>query len=148
MRWTEEQFEQYRIRRMGDRIKAVALEGATPAPVPTQTSKQIIRQSRREPNKTERRFENENLRPCQADGRIVGYQFEAVTLRLANGVKYTPDYFTYGPACAVKIFEVKGAYVYEDAKIKLKIAASQFHCFEFYLAQYSKGEWTINRVLP
>lgn len=130
------------------RIPAGAkLRRDTRAQVVETPAKPIIRQSRKGPNKTELRFENEKLKPWQSEGRIVGYQFEAITLKLANGVRYTPDYVAYGIG-AIRVYEVKGGFIREDAKIKLKFAAQQFHFFEFYLAQYEKGEWFIDRVLP
>jgi len=109
--------------------------------------KKAIRQSGKGPNATEARFELEYLLPWQHLGEIVGYQFEAITLRLGNGVRYKPDYLTYGPK-GTRIYEVKGEWIEEDAKVKLKIAPRQFHFWEFYLAQWIKGVWTINKVLP
>lgn len=122
-----------------------ARRGESASPIKTASS-EAIRQSRRQPNATERRFEIERLLPWQATGEIAGYQYEALALRLGNGVRFTPDFFTYGPD-GVRIFEVKGGFVREDAAVKLKVAAAQFECFEFYLAQYRKGEWSIQRIL-
>ena len=138
MRWSEQDYEAYQIRRSG---AAPKVETVTAQSAP-------IRQSRKQPNKTERRFELEYLELWRRERAIDSYQFEAITLKLANGVRYTPDYLVSAIGKTAKIFEVKGGFIREDAKIKLKVAAAEFSQFEFYLAQYSKGEWTINRVLP
>lgn len=110
--------------------------------------KPTFRQSKKQPNKTEKRFELEHLEVWKRDDAIFEYQFEAVTLRLANGVRYIPDYLVDSPGNKAQIYEVKGGYIREDAMIKLKVAATQFKCFEFYLAQYKKRHWTITRVYP
>jgi hypothetical protein len=147
MRLTEDEYNALISRRKPALAEPPAIVGAKKATGQSRREPQAIRQSRNGPNKTEKRFEIERLAPAQTAGGIWDYQFEAVTLRLANGCKYTPDFFTYGPD-GVRFYEVKGAYAREDAKVKLKVAASQFKCFEFYLAQWIKGEWTVNKVLP
>jgi len=146
MRLTDDEYNALISRRTKAGLAESPVNGAHEATGQSRRE-QPIRQSRKQPNKTERRFELDYLLPWQHAGEIVGYQFEAITLRLANGVRYTPDYLTYGPK-GTRIYEVKGEYIYEDAKIKLKVAPSQFHFWEFYLAQWIKGEWFINKVLP
>lgn len=145
MRLTEEEYEKLTSRRAAARNDESS-EGATAARQRREQSP--IRQSTKGPNKTERRFEIERLDPWKRDGAIYDYQFEAVKLRLANGVSYTPDYLVSVAHDMPQFFEVKGGYMREDASIKLKVAAAQYECFEFYLAQYKGGAWTITRVYP
>lgn len=71
------------------------------------------------------------------------------TLRLANGCTYTPDW-----ACllngVLQFHEVKGEKAWDDAIVKLKVAAATFPCFEFYLQDkpYATAHWREQRVLP
>jgi hypothetical protein len=158
MRWTDEQLAEYQAKRN---------KPAQPEPTSRRGAAesldsgvgQVIRQSRREsqpirqakkkqPNKTERRFEIEFLEPWKHEKSIADYYFEEIKLKLANGVLYIPDYAVIEEIGALTIYEVKGGFIREDAKIKLKVAASQFKHFKFYLAQYDKGEWAITRVWP
>jgi hypothetical protein len=108
---------------------------------------EVIRQSRREPNKTERRFEIEYLKPWLATGEIdeIG-EHESITLRLANGLRYSPDYPTW-KAGKLTFYEVKGAYVYEDAIKSLKIAANKYRHCRFFIYKYVKGVWVWQEVL-
>lgn len=107
-----------------------------------------IRQSKggRKRNKTETRFELEYLAPLLALGELRVARFEAVTLRLANGVSYTPDFWSIDRDDRTRFFEVKGPYIREDGKLKLKLAAESFNNYEFYLARRIDGEWMIERV--
>jgi hypothetical protein len=120
------------------------------APVATEVAKpkRVIRQSRKKPNKTEARFEIDYLKLWMATGFIADYGFEAVTLRLANGLRYTPDWWTVNSAGQTTFYEVKGGYIREDAIAKLKMAATQFRNYTFLLCVWSKGEWFIEQVLP
>lgn len=75
-----------------------------------------------------------------------------LTLELAYRCKYTPDFSVIqlgaGGYCIVTCYEVKGAHVFEDSWIKLKVAARTFSNFKFVLAQYKKGEWTETVISP
>lgn len=137
----------------GARIKSIG--GATverPCPTPTRATtpsiKGIIRQSGATPNKTETRFERDHLALMKLTGEIGEYRFEAVTLRLANGLRYTPDYHSINGNGVTVFWEVKGAHIRDDALPKLKMAASCYPKYEFFLAQWKGGEWVIQRVLP
>ena len=116
----------------------------------------VIRQSSRQPNKTELRFEQEYLKPWLATKEIEGYDYEAITLKIANGCRYTPDWVAWRNPCTVPsglrvglFYEIKARdMIWDDAIVKLKVAASKFPQFEFYICAYSKTGWTIERVLP
>jgi len=77
-------------------------------------------------------------------GLLTWYAYEAITLKLADGVRYTPDFavLTIGPR--LEFHEVKG-YMREDARIKLRVAASMFP-FRFLLARRASAGWVIEEV--
>jgi len=110
--------------------------------------KQIIRQSKKELNKTERRFELAYLMSWKATGEIDRYGgHESIRLELANGARFSPDFPTWRDG-RLTFFEVKGAKIWDDAKDRIKIAAREYPEFTFYLCQWKAGEWIIQKVLP
>jgi len=111
-------------------------------------SNSAIRQSQSEMNKTERRFEMTHLQPMLHAGELTTYGYELVTLRLGNGVRYTPDFWAITTDNRTVFYEVKGPHSRDDAKVKLKVAATRYLNYEFYLCVYERGEWTISKVLP
>lgn len=98
-------------------------------------------------NKTETRY-SQRLDADVKDGRISRWRFEGVTLRLADGARFTPDFFVTpaGLNDRLELHEVKGGFIREAAMVRLKVAAELFPEFEFILAQWKRGEWTIKRV--
>lgn len=107
-----------------------------------------IRQSQAEMNKTERRFEMTWLQPMLHAGELTTYGYELVTLKLGNGVRYTPDFWAVTSDNRTVFYEVKGPRTWDDAKVKIKVAATRFLNYEFFLCVYERGEWTISKVLP
>lgn len=70
---------------------------------------------------------------------------QAITLKLANGLRYTPDFFCAQSRCA---WEVKGKWVDGDSFPKLKMAASVWPDIHFILVWKDKdGQWTSQRIL-
>lgn len=103
-------------------------------------------------NATEQKFIDQWITPRLQTGEIVDYWFEAVTLRLADALRYTPDFFVQDKDGYLSFYEVKGttrnkqgkqiAYAYDDAKAK--VAVSPFHFpFNFYIAFCTKQGWEI-----
>ncbi len=138
MRLTESEFAEL----MGDRSNARNKTARAPTGG--------IKQSKggRKKNKTETRFELSYLGPMLVDGALRVVRFEAVTLRLANGLVYTPDFWAITRANETVFYEVKGPYIREDGKIKLKMAAQTYPDYTFYLARWADNEWWIERVWP
>ena len=104
-----------------------------------------LQQRRRKMNKTEARYE-QLLEGRRLAGELRRHDYEALTLRLAHDCRYTPDFFVIAADGRIELHEVKGAHIWEDSKIKIKVAAAQFPCFKFYLAKWEHGEWTIAEV--
>lgn len=77
-------------------------------------------------------------------GLINDFYFEQVTFYLSDpqrGVKrvsYTPDFFVIMADGTVRIDEVKGGFIREDADMKFKIAASRFPWVHWRMVQYKK----------
>lgn len=77
-------------------------------------------------------------------GLINDFYFEQVTLYLSDpqkGVKrvsFTPDFFVIMADGTVRIDEVKGGFIREDADMKFKIAASRFPWVWWRMVQYKK----------
>lgn len=69
-----------------------------------------------------------------------------IRLLLANGVTYTPDFFVTGPDLLA--FEVKGRHAWDDAIVKLKVAASTHQWLTFTLASYDQGRWKLQQIIP
>ena len=79
-------------------------------------------------------------------GEIADWRYEAITLKLAEGVRYTPDFLLADHDGEMTLVEVKGGYIRDDARIKLRVAAGQFPGFAWYLAVCSKGAWVVERL--
>ena len=79
-------------------------------------------------------------------GEIADWRYEAITFRLADGVRYTPDFLLTDHDGGMAIVEVKGGYIRDDARIKLRVAVAQFPGFAWYLAQYKASAWIVERM--
>ncbi len=126
------------------------MDETSPAPQkPAKRAKQMIRQNSAALNKTEQAFKD-YLTP-----RHFPILCQAVTLKIGNGVRYTPDFFcpkdaTNGHEAAVTecvAYEVKG-FMRDDAAVKLKVAASLYPWIKFHLVSRKKGEWIVQEILP
>lgn len=137
----------------GRRVTAEDL-GAAPAskkkagePVLTLTQPQEILHNyapaigKRKKNKTEVRFERDFLVPAKVGGQLLDYKFERIKLILGDGTTYTPDFFGRWKNGVLQFWEIKGGYIYEDARVKFNVAAEQFPEFAFQLMQWKAGEW-------
>jgi hypothetical protein len=90
----------------------------------------------------------------KAKGEIEHYEYEPLTLKLADGVRYTPDFMVIRDGI-IELHEVKAGRIdksgnvkaiTEDAsRIKLRIAAESYP-FRFVLAVLSKKGWQIEEV--
>lgn len=77
---------------------------------------------------------------------------QAVTFRLANGVRYTPDLFSFGCHWYGEIkpvaWEVKGPWFTDDAKVKIKLFAAAYLDIVVLLCSKEDGRWYMQRVYP
>ncbi len=97
-------------------------------------------------NKTESAFQD-HLR-ATFDGSQI--EREGVTLLLANGVRYTADFADFNFEGRLTLWEVKGEHAWDDAIVKLKVAAARYPRITFYLASFKRktGLWRIELVFP
>lgn len=97
-----------------------------------------------EKNKTEQDYEN-RLKLLQHSGLILWYKFEAINLRLADKTFYKPDFLVIAQDGVLECHEVKSWWT-DDARVKIKVAASQFP-FRFKAAMPKKkkdgGGWEV-----
>jgi hypothetical protein len=99
--WAREQVERkIGINRAG--TQGAGKDGSSCAPAPAEGRKAAIRSAVRVPNKTEADY---NRRHLSGAGL-----YEAVTLRLPGGSRYTPDFMTVDQDGRVTFHEVKGSY--------------------------------------
>jgi hypothetical protein len=101
---------------------------------------------RNAPNKTELRFEQEILKPSLPAEATYGFQ--RLTFLLAPGLRYTPDWIAWQESdfsCEhgwLTCYEVKGAHVWEDSKIKFLTAREIFPWVEWRAYQWKNKTWS------
>jgi hypothetical protein len=120
------------------------LDGA-PLVIPGE-GKARLRQDTKGPNKTEAAFLNW-IRARNPDALV---KEQGITLRLANGTKYTPDVFVRAKTGEISLFEVKG-FMRDDAAVKIKVAAFSFKFWRFYLVtaqDRSLRSWHTQEIFP
>lgn len=123
------------------------VSAVTPGKAPA--TKARLRQSGRKPNKLEADFQS------AMKHRGVELVFEAITLKLANGARFTPDFADVklmgAQAQAITFYETKGPQFEEDARVKLKVAAFLYPCFRFVLVTQHKelsDPWVMEAIRP
>ena len=92
-----------------------------------------------EMNKTEQRYAEE-LALLQRTGEVKWWGFEAITLKLAEDTRYTPDFFVVWASGRMEFVETKG-FFRDDALVKVKVAANMFPFFAFTVLFPKKGGW-------
>ncbi len=108
-----------------------------------------LRQNKTGMNKTEAAF-YEHLQANNSEALVLP---QSITLRLANGVRYTPDFITVRKARSTisavycEAYEVKG-HMRDDAAVKLKVAATAYPWISFRLVTRGKrGTWNIQNII-
>jgi hypothetical protein len=102
-------------------------------------------------NETEKRYENQVLRPLFFTKDIIYYEFEGVTFNLAgkekkkNGCEYTPDFFIIKPT-GIEIHEIKGAHKWEDSVIKYKWARDRWPWFTWKMVEWKDNDFSEVRI--
>lgn len=65
------------------------------------------------------------LEAQQHEGKILWWKFEGLKFRLADNTFYTPDFVVMDADGVMEAHETKGFWT-DDAKVKIKVAASQY----------------------
>lgn len=144
LRWSEEQLAAH--------LRRPPAAAAKPAQAPTVESLTTIiaKGTQRDlgMNKTEAEYADA-LEARKARGEVVWWRYEAITLKLADNTRYTPDFLVMRPDGELQVHETKGGFIREDGWQKLKIAAGLFP-FRFFLCQKRAkkdgGDWLIKEV--
>lgn len=82
----------------------------------------------------------ERLEEDRLAGRVDSWLFEPAGLRLAKGLTYNPDFLVVYADGSTEFHEVKGFWR-DDAKAKIKMAATAFPMFVFRSVTLKKGKW-------
>lgn len=130
-------------------LKGTVATEIPPAPpnrpiLPAIAPKTRVRQSNKGPNKLEAAW-GEWLK--QTHPEITGLKYNALTLSIANGVRYTSDWTGWLDG-TLTAYEVKGPYSYAGALEKLKVAARAWPEIDFILAWKDQGCWRTQEILP
>lgn len=98
-------------------------------------------------NDTEKAYAQTVLEPSRLAGEIAHWWFEQFTFKLADKVRYTPDFVVMRADGVLEVREVKGHWE-DDARVKIKVAAQLFP-FDFIAVQKKTkkngGGWTEER---
>lgn len=96
-------------------------------------------------NKTERAY-SQYLQQLQHIGQIDWFKYESVKLRLADNTFYTVDFMVMKSNGELEAHEVKGGYIFDDAMVKVKVAADLFPWPFFIVKKANGGRWEITKV--
>jgi hypothetical protein len=138
--WAHKQVaEKLRLQRARGLPKAGNVQAYVSA---TDGAKVAIRAKRREPNKTEAEY---NRRYLGGAGK-----YEAVSLRLPGGSRYTPDWQSVGSDGRVTFHEVKGSYRFGShgrAATAFRECVAAFPEFDFIWAvRNADGSWSVQQT--
>ncbi len=92
-----------------------------------------------------------HLEHWRAMGLVGSWWYERLTLKLADDVRLTPDFVVDKSVFGVSplrttVYEVKGPYIRDDARIKLRVAAEQFTWLRWVLVQREQGRWVYTEL--
>jgi len=90
-------------------------------------------------NKLEQAYA-ESLKMSAMAGEIQSFMFEPIKLKLAPNTTYTPDFMVVSKDDIIELHEVKGFWE-DDARVKIKVAATIFTQFQFKAFTRKKGMW-------
>lgn len=127
---TEEEFQtlQARLKPHSAGVGKASSENVQPAPSNArkpQARGRLARHKSGEMNKTEAAYAADALEPRKQAGEIADYWFERFTFKLADDCRYTPDFVVMLANGELECHETKG-YWQDDAKVKIRVAASMF----------------------
>jgi hypothetical protein len=95
-------------------------------------------------NRTEREY-SQMLEMRKHAGEIVWYAFEPFKIRLADRTFYDVDFAVMLATGHLEVHEVKGGFITDDGRVKLKVAAELFPA-QFWMCQKVAKAWHIEMV--
>ena len=84
------------------------------------------------------------LEAQRRSGQIDSWRYEAITLTLADGCRYTPDFLVIEGG-QMSLIEVKG-FMREAARLRLKVAVEMYPLFRWWLLWAKKGGFEPQRL--
>ena len=139
-RWTQQQYDDHIAKFNGGQEDKSHHVKAPPKRITARAKK---------PNATESAWAAELTR------KGVAWRWEAITLKLANDCRYTPDFFAIERDGCHAFWEVKREWknrpgrprIEDDALVKLKVAAKEYPEFDFWLVWLGvDGNWREERI--
>jgi hypothetical protein len=118
-----------------------------PESAPTPTRAPVAdrgKRGHRKPNKTETDYRKTYLRGKDA-------QYEALTFRMANGHRYTPDWVVFTDKGKIECHEVKGGYALgseQRARLAFDQAKVEFPWIIWVWAKRVSGQWSVDSRQP
>jgi hypothetical protein len=91
-------------------------------------------------NKLETKF-SLHLEQLKADGDILWWSYEAIKLRLAKDLTYTPDFFVMTRDLELQVWEVKGHWL-ATSRNKVRMSADKFP-FRFFGVMWKDKQWKV-----
>ncbi len=86
-------------------------------------------------NHTETAYADE-LQALMVTGQVLAWKFEAVTFKIADNTRYTPDFMVWYADGVMEFVDSKGGGPIDPKSIvKVKCAADQFPAFRFVIEQ-------------
>ena len=96
-------------------------------------------------NKSEQAYA-QHLEHLKQRGDLLWWKFEGMKFRLADKTFLTPDFAVMKRDGQISLHDVKGGYIFEDAKVKMKVAAEQYP-FEFVIVKKDRGGiWSMTPI--
>jgi len=95
-------------------------------------------------NKTETEYAG-MLEARKRAGELAWWAFEPFKIRLADRTFYDVDFGVMLSDGRLEVHEVKGGFITDDGRVKLKVAAEHFPA-QFYLCQKVKKAWTVEAL--
>lgn len=112
----------------------------------TGTKPKQVQKKAGEMNLTEKRYEC-ILKEKKLSGQIKDYKYEAIKLKLDQGVTFTPDFLVIFNDNSIEYHEVKNAFIREDAKLKFKWCVQAYPFFAFKMMQYQKESKSFIKIM-
>lgn len=95
-------------------------------------------------NQTEIAFEGQ-LMARKFAGEILSFEFEGVKLRIGDRCWYTPDFVCWLAGGGMIAYEVKGHWE-DDARVKIKAAASRYPQIRFIAVKKTRSGWEMEEI--
>lgn len=128
------------LRISDEQAKALGIEAHIPPKVARASNLNELGQ-----NKLEAKFDRK-LADEKHAGIIADYWFEEVKFRLAARTFYTPDFVVALPDWTTRVYEIKGSFFRDDARVKIKVAAEKYPHIRWVVARFIGGEWVYETI--